>query len=182
MTKNATLEASSARAVGGRPRAQPMPRARARSAIDPTAGTAEPTAPAALATSPASTYSGTPSRLGERKATIRVAPNVTYQARYRPTGRASQTSARGRVKTRWRAVPTRNASAAPDVARPIVSRTAASAGRRGAMTTAAIPAAVAPTTPDWNAHRMSSPPDPSSNMTAIAPSAQVAVVSRLTTT
>ena len=45
------------------------------------------------------TYSGTPSRLGERSATMRVAPNVTNQARYRPTGSASQTSARGRVSS-----------------------------------------------------------------------------------
>ena len=80
------------------------------------------------------------------------------------------------------AVPTRNAKAAPDVASAIVNRTPATAGRRGATTTAAIPAAVAPTVPDWNAHRMSSPPEPRTSMTAIAPSAHIAVVSRRTTT
>ena len=56
------------------------------------------------------------------------------------------------------------------------------AGRRGAMTTAAIPAAVAPIVADWNAHRMSSPPEPRTSMTAIAPRAHRSLVSRRTTT
>ena len=47
---------------------------------------------------------------------------------------------------------------------------------------AAMPAAVAPIVADWNAHRMSSPPEPRMSMTAIAPSAHASVVSRRTTT
>ncbi len=96
-------------------------------------------------------------------------------------GSASQTRPRGLVRTRWTAVPTRNASHPPDVSIAIVSRMAATAGRRGATTTAAMPAATAPIVPDWNAHRMSSPPDPSIRTTAIAPSAQAGDASRRTT-
>ena len=44
-----------------------------------------------------------------------------------------------------------------------------------------MPAATAPIVPDWKAHRMSSPPDPSISTMAIAPSAQMADASRRTT-
>jgi len=80
--------------------------------------------------------------------------------------------ARGRVGSSRTPVPMKKARLAPDVAIAIESSSAARPGLRGATRMAPMPAATAPIVAVWNAHRMSSPPEPSTSITAMAPSAQ----------
>ena len=175
MTKKATLD-DEQREDDRRDRpAQPSPKARARRATGPTTSDGRPSAPAALA-------SGRSARIPEQPVEARR-ERTTWANRHEPgevePDRHEQPGQRARPGEQ-------QVDAGPDEereARRPMSPARSSAGRRrrpgrrGATTRAAIPAAVAPIVPDWNAHRMSSPPEPRTSMTAIAPSAQPAALS-----
>ena len=185
MKKNTTLEASSAeddRREGAR--ARPITKASARRAMDPSGDRRRSDHARGTRDQPGEHVLGNPveawrrphrdhPRCPERHKPREIQPDGKCQPRECPGPRNQEME--GRPDQEGERLRPRS----PD---PIVNRIAASAGRRGATTTAAIPAAVAPTVADWNAHGMWRASDPSRSMTAIAPSTQAALVSRRTTT